>query len=112
MIDIQTENTPFFELSITAFGRKSITIFLYKEISTTSIDLKTKYEITSHSSGKSSEGIENDDGKAFAAAIFTAGYDRKQRVLAEIQKYHHIEGRFHKIGKIEFNKIVRKAVSL
>jgi len=110
MINIHTENSPFFELTITKFAKKSYTIRLYKEITSDASAPRIKYELVTHSSGKTIQGVENDDGKAFADAISRVGYDRKQRALHEIQKYHHVQGYFHKIGNMEFSKVVRKSL--
>jgi len=110
MIHIQTENTPFFELVVTKFAIKSITVQLYKEPSTAATPPQIRYEITAHSTGKSASGVENDEESAFAKAISMAGYDRKKRALPEIKKHHHVKDYFHKIGNLEFSKVIRKAM--
>ena len=110
MLNIQTQNTPLFELVITKFALKSITLQLYSEPATSQNPAQIRYEIVAHSTGKSANGVEKDEETAFAAAIATAGYDRKKRALPEIKKYHHVKDHFHKIGNLEFSKVIRKAM--
>lgn len=109
MTNFQITPTPFFELLITKFATKSLTIRLYEENSTN--PPRVKYEITSHSTGKTREGIQNNEGKAFAAAIEQAGYDPKEKALSEIKNHNHVKDNFYKIGTLEFNKVIRKALS-
>ena len=111
MTHIETENNPFFELLITKFGRKSFTIKLYSEINNVSNPPKVKYEVIAHSTNESVSGFGNNPGNAFAEAISKIGYDRKERALPELQSHYHVTGNFHKIGGLEFNKVVRKSLS-
>ena len=105
----ETENSPTFELLITKFTKKYLIIKLYQEAN--SSPQGVKYMITFPSSGVTHEGVANDEGKAFAQAIEHAGYAPKTSALREIKHYYNVKGHYHKIGNIEFKKVVRKALA-
>ena len=111
MNSLTKENTPSFELSITKFATKSLTIRLYEEVTDSANLPIVTYEITIRSSGKTHKGVGNDEADAFAKAITHAGYDEKRRALPEIKAHYQVKDQFHKIGTLEFNKVVRKAMS-
>ena len=109
MNTIETENTPFFELSITKLTRKHLVIRLFQEAN--SPTPRVKYQVTYASTGEVWEGVSNDEANAFAHAIQHAGYDFKTSALREIKSHYQVTGAHHKIGNLEFKKVVRKSLA-
>lgn len=110
MNNTETENTPFFELLITKFMKKAYTISLYHGISGNDTTPAIHYSITTHSTGQTLKGTGNNEERAFSEAIEQAGYAQKNSVYSEVKNHHQVHGVFHKIGSIEFGKIVKRAI--
>ncbi len=107
MTQIQTENTPFFELLITKLMKKSLSVSLYKELNNGS---NIRYTVALHSSGQIKEGTASTEERAFSSAIAQVGYDQKNSVYNEIRNHYQVHGVFHKIGTSAFSKIVKRAI--
>ena len=109
MNTIETEANPFFELSITKLARKHLLIKLFQEAN--SPTPRIKCQMTYASTGEVLEDVYNDEANAFAHAIQHAGYDFKTSALREIKSHYHVMGVHHKIGNLEFKKVVRKSLA-